>query len=163
MSMPQARALTVLEVVCDVTEPSSIGMAVDTVQHNLGPVDVLVNNAGIMAVAPLLNQSKGHFEEAMDTNFMHTTFAILPGMLKRRKGSIVNIASIGGLIAVPHAALYDQQICSGGLLARLTRGSKVRRCKRPYGLPMVDAHWISSSRQSGWQESGRIWFGSVSA
>jgi short-subunit dehydrogenase len=73
-------------------------------------VEVLVNNAGIMAVAPLLNQSKRHFEEAMDTNFygaMHTTLAILPGMLERRKGSIVNIASIGGLVAVPHMLPYS--------------------------------------------------------
>jgi short-subunit dehydrogenase len=45
----------------------------------------------------------------MDTNFygaMHTTFAILPGMLQRRDGSIVNIASIGGLVAVPHMLPY---------------------------------------------------------
>lgn len=108
--MPQANGPTVLDVVCDVTDPSRIGVAVETVQRNLGPIDVLVNNnAGIMAVAPLLNQSERHFEEAMDTNFygaMHTTFAILPGMLKRRNGSIINIASIGGLVAVPHMLPY---------------------------------------------------------
>jgi NAD(P)-dependent dehydrogenase (short-subunit alcohol dehydrogenase family) len=56
--MPQAKAPTVLEVACDVTDPSSVEAAVERVQHDLGPVEVLVNNAGIMAVAPLLNQSK---------------------------------------------------------------------------------------------------------
>jgi NAD(P)-dependent dehydrogenase (short-subunit alcohol dehydrogenase family) len=109
MLTPDAKGATVLEVVCDVTDRRSVEVAVERVQHDLGPVDVLVNNAGIMAVAPLLNQSKRHFEEAMDTNFygaMHTTFAILPGMLERRKGSIVNIASIGGLVAVPHMLPY---------------------------------------------------------
>ena len=87
VSMPQAKAPTILEVVCDITEPSSIETAVETVQHALGSIDVLVNNAGIMAVAPLLNQSERHFEEAMDTNFygaMHTTFAILPGIFNLR-------------------------------------------------------------------------------
>jgi NAD(P)-dependent dehydrogenase (short-subunit alcohol dehydrogenase family) len=106
---PDAKGSTVLETVCDVTDPRSVEVAVETVQHDLGPVDVLVNNAGIMAVAPLLNQSKRHFEEAMDTNFygaMHTTLAILPRMLQRRTGSIVNIASIGGLVAVPHMLPY---------------------------------------------------------
>jgi short-subunit dehydrogenase len=99
----------VLDVICNVTDPSSVGVAVGTVEHNLGPIDVLVNNAGIMAVAPLLNQSERHFQEAMDTNFygaMHTIFAILPGMLARREGSIVNVASIGGLVAVPHMLPY---------------------------------------------------------
>jgi NAD(P)-dependent dehydrogenase (short-subunit alcohol dehydrogenase family) len=106
---PDAKGSTVLEAVCDVTDPRSVEVAVEAVQHDLGPVDVLVNNAGIMAVAPLLNQSKRHFEEAMDTNFygaMHTTLAILPRMLQRRTGSIVNIASIGGLVAVPHMLPY---------------------------------------------------------
>jgi NAD(P)-dependent dehydrogenase (short-subunit alcohol dehydrogenase family) len=105
----QAKGLKVSEVVCDVTDRHSVGAAVATVEHDLGPIDVLVNNAGIMAVAPFLNQSERHFEEAMDTNFsgaMHTTFAILPGMLNRRNGSIVNIASIGGLVAVPHMLPY---------------------------------------------------------
>jgi NAD(P)-dependent dehydrogenase (short-subunit alcohol dehydrogenase family) len=99
----------VLDVICNVTDPSSVGVAVGTVEHNLGRIDVLVNNAGIMAVAPWVNQSKSHFEEAVNTNFygaMHTTFAILPGMLEQRKGSIVNIASIGGLVAVPHMLPY---------------------------------------------------------
>jgi NAD(P)-dependent dehydrogenase (short-subunit alcohol dehydrogenase family) len=107
--MPQAKATTVLEVVCDVTDPHSVGAAVETVQRDLGPIDVLVNNAGIMAVAPLLNQSERHFQEAMDTNFygaMHTTFAVLSGMLERGEGSIVNVASIGGLVAVPHMLPY---------------------------------------------------------
>lgn len=107
--MPQAKATTVSEVVCDVTDPHMVRAAVETVQRDLGPIDVLVNNAGIMAVAPLLNQSERHFQEAMDTNFygaMHTTFAILPGMLERREGSIINIASIGGLVAVPHMLPY---------------------------------------------------------
>jgi short-subunit dehydrogenase len=110
MPMPQVREPTVLEVVCDVTDPRSVWTAIETVQDKLGPIDVLVNNAGIMAVAPLLNQSRRHFEEAMDTNFygaMHITLAILPGMLERRKGSIVNIASIGGLVAVPHMLPYS--------------------------------------------------------
>jgi NAD(P)-dependent dehydrogenase (short-subunit alcohol dehydrogenase family) len=109
MMLTRGTAQIVLDVLCNVTDPSSVEAAVETVRHDLGPVDVLVNNAGIMAVAPLLNQSKRHFEEAMDTNFygaMHPTFAILPGMLQRRKGSIVNIASIGGLVAVPHMLPY---------------------------------------------------------
>lgn len=107
--MPQAKEPTVLVVVCDVTDPHSVRAAIETVERDLGPIDVLVNNAGIMAVAPLLNQSKRHFEGAMDTNFygpMHATFVILPGMLERREGSIVNIASIGGLVAVPHMLPY---------------------------------------------------------
>jgi NAD(P)-dependent dehydrogenase (short-subunit alcohol dehydrogenase family) len=122
LRMPQVERPTVLEVVCDVRDPGSVKAAVETVTNNLGPIDVLVNNAGIMAVAPLLNQSERHFEEAMDTNFygaVHTTFAILPAMLKRRKGSIVNIASIGGLVAVPHMLAYT---ASKFALVGLSRG-----------------------------------------
>jgi short-subunit dehydrogenase len=98
-----------MEVVCDVTEPSSVKKAVELVHSTLGAIDVLVNNAGIMAVAPLLNQSTKRFHEAMDTNFfgaLNSSLAVLPPMLARGHGAIINVASIGGLIAVPHMLPY---------------------------------------------------------
>jgi short-subunit dehydrogenase len=68
-----------------------------------------VNNAGTMAVAPLLNQSLRRFEEAMDTNFfgaLNCSLEVLSTMLARGHGTIINVASIGGLIAVPHMLPY---------------------------------------------------------
>ena len=62
-----------------------------------------------MTVAPLLNQSPKRFHEAMGTNFFgapNGSLAVLPAMLERRQGAIINIASIGGLIAVPHMLPY---------------------------------------------------------
>lgn len=99
----------VMTVRCDVTDSSSVQSAVAEVSGTLGPIDILVNNAGIIAVAPLANQSIRRFEEAMDTHLygaLHTTEAVLPEMTRRRSGTIVNIASIGGLVAVPHLLPY---------------------------------------------------------
>ncbi|HEX6771301.1 MAG TPA: SDR family NAD(P)-dependent oxidoreductase [Acidobacteriaceae bacterium] len=99
----------VTAVRCDVTDPSTVESAVADASRTLGPIDILVNNAGIIAVAPLANQSVRRFEEAMNTHLygpLHTTQAVLPEMLRRGTGIIVNIASIGGLIAVPHLLPY---------------------------------------------------------
>lgn len=99
----------VMAIRSDVTDLSAVQSAIEEVSRTLGPIDVLVNNAGIIAVAPLANQSERRFEEAIDTHLygpLHTTQAVLPEMLRRRSGMIVNIASIGGLIAVPHLLPY---------------------------------------------------------
>jgi NAD(P)-dependent dehydrogenase (short-subunit alcohol dehydrogenase family) len=96
-------------VICDVTDPASVSAAVKTIQDDLGPIDVLVNDAGIMSVAPVQNQSLTRFHEAMDTNFfgaVNSSLAVLPVMLERGHGAIINIASIGGLISVPHMLPY---------------------------------------------------------
>ena len=68
-------------------------------------MDVLINNAGRIQVGPLEVQTIEDFEEAIAIHFwapLYTTLAVLPEMRERGEGRIVNIASIGGKVAVPH-------------------------------------------------------------
>lgn len=107
--LDRSRNAAVMSVRCDVTDPSMVESAIAEVSRALGPIDILVNNAGIIAVAPMANQSVRRFREAMDTHLygpLHTTEAVLPEMVRRGSGTIVNIASIGGLVAVPHLLPY---------------------------------------------------------
>jgi short-subunit dehydrogenase len=74
-----------------------------------GRVDILVNNAGVITAGPIENQPVEEFHNTMESNFfsaVHGSLAVLPQMLSRGDGSIVNIASIGGKIAVPHMLPY---------------------------------------------------------
>ena len=80
------------------------------VEKHFGRIDVLVNNAGVIQVGPVEDQPLSAFKEAMESNYytaLHTTMAALPEMLERRDGHIVNIASIGGKVAVPHLLPYS--------------------------------------------------------
>ncbi|HTK95168.1 MAG TPA: SDR family oxidoreductase [Terriglobales bacterium] len=99
-----------LTVVCDVGDEAQVErMARDVVEH-YGQVDVLVNNAGVIMVGPLKNQTRADFKEAMDVMFwgtIHTTLAVLPHMFRRGYGRIVNITSMGGRMAVPHMLPYN--------------------------------------------------------
>lgn len=76
----------------------------------LGPIDALVNNAGTIAVGPVDTMEVEDFQEAMDTNFwgpLYAILAVLPDMRRRGAGRIVNVASIGGKISVPHLLPYS--------------------------------------------------------
>jgi NAD(P)-dependent dehydrogenase (short-subunit alcohol dehydrogenase family) len=100
----------ILTVVCDVADRTKVQHAVEVVAHNLGRVDMLINNAGVIQVGPLERMTYGDYQHAMNVHFwgaFHCTEAVLPHMLRRRSGRIVNIASIGGLLAVPHLAPYS--------------------------------------------------------
>jgi short-subunit dehydrogenase len=75
----------------------------------LGPVDVLVNNAGIIAVGPFDHQRPADFEESLRVHLwaaLHAVWEVLPDMRAKRAGRIVNIASFGGKVAVPHLIPY---------------------------------------------------------
>jgi NAD(P)-dependent dehydrogenase (short-subunit alcohol dehydrogenase family) len=96
--------------VCDVTDLYEVRHAVEGVRHQLGEVDVLVNNAGVIQVGPVEEMTLGDYQEAMATHFwapLYATLAVLPSMRQRRQGRIVNITSIGGKVAVPHLVPYD--------------------------------------------------------
>ena len=95
---------------CDLTDKTQLAGFVQNVRQQLGPVDVLINNAGIILVTPYENATETDFRDAMETNFWAAfglINAVLPQMRARRQGRIVNIASIGGKVAVPHLMPYS--------------------------------------------------------
>ncbi len=131
-------------------------------------IDILVNNAGIIEVGPAAAQPLEAFERAMQINFfaaLYTTWAVLPHMMAQlptggRRGSIVNISSIGGKTAVPHmlpysAAKFALVGFSEGLHAEV-RGNGVRVTTVCPGLMRTggEAHAVFV----GDQQAERAWF-----
>lgn len=101
---------SVLAITCDVSERAGVQHAIEIVMQHFGRVDMLINNAGIIQIGPLENMTYADYHHAMNVHFwgaLHCTDAVLPYMRRHRSGRIVNIASIGGLIAVPHLAPYS--------------------------------------------------------
>jgi NAD(P)-dependent dehydrogenase (short-subunit alcohol dehydrogenase family) len=100
----------VLTLTCDVKDPVQVEAMVAEVQERMGPVEVLVNNAGIIQAGPVEAMTLEDFQEAMDTHLwapLYTTLAVLPAMKRRGEGRIVNISSIGGRVSIPHLVPYS--------------------------------------------------------
>jgi 3-oxoacyl-[acyl-carrier protein] reductase len=94
----------------DVADRASVESALETLTAALGPIDVLVNNAGIGKYAPVLDTDVEDFERLMRVNYfgaVYATKAVLPGMVARRRGHIVNVSSIVGRIGTPFEAAYS--------------------------------------------------------
>ncbi len=120
----RAQGGTVLTVVCDVSDREQVMQMMQRIHNEFGPVDVLVNNAGVISVGPIETQTVEDFREAMDVMFwgqVNTILAVLPEMQRRRSGWIANISSIGGKISVPHLIPYScAKFASRGLSEGLT-------------------------------------------
>ncbi|HEY9633875.1 MAG TPA: SDR family NAD(P)-dependent oxidoreductase [Coleofasciculaceae cyanobacterium] len=100
----------VLAVPCDVTDIEQVNKMVQTVRDSFGQINVLINNAGAIAVGPIEVMTPEDYEAAMKIHFwapLYTTLAVLPEMRQRHEGRIVNISSIGGKISVPHLLPYS--------------------------------------------------------
>ncbi|GAB3933955.1 SDR family NAD(P)-dependent oxidoreductase [Larkinella terrae] len=103
---------TVFTYACDITDKTQVTAFIQAVQETVGPVDVLVNNAGTILVTPFEHATEDDFREVMETNFWSAVYAInavLPQMRARKEmgGRIVNIASFGGKVAFPHLMPYS--------------------------------------------------------
>ena len=100
----------VLVVECDVADADRVREMVAVARERNGPVDVLVNNAGVIQVGPMEEMRAADYEQSLRIHFwaaLHTTLAVLPDMKARGAGRIVNISSIGGKVAVPHLLPYS--------------------------------------------------------
>lgn len=93
----------------DVTDQSTIQPAIAAATEKFGPIDVLINNAGYGLVGPYEACSEAEIRRQFETNvfgLMAVTSAFLPDFRHRREGMIINIASIGGKLALPLYSLY---------------------------------------------------------
>jgi NAD(P)-dependent dehydrogenase (short-subunit alcohol dehydrogenase family) len=98
----------VFPVVCDVRNEAAVVRAVNAIVGEMGRLDVLINNAGVIQVMPYAHAQPEDFRDSLDTHFWgpyYLTRACLPH-LARRRGRIVNVSSIGGRISVPHLMPY---------------------------------------------------------
>ena len=97
-------------VPCDVTDPAQVFALAETAGERLGRVDILVNNAGVVISAPLKSLTLEQWSLTMAVNATGVflcTKALLPGMVERGWGRVVNIASIAGKTGGPYISAYS--------------------------------------------------------
>lgn len=105
-----AEGLAIELIALDVRDDASVTAAVDEVQRRHGPVDVLVNNAGVGDSAPLETMPLAQAQAVFDTNVwgaLRTIRAVLPGMRARHTGVVMNISSLAARVpAMPYNGVY---------------------------------------------------------
>ncbi|HXD87226.1 MAG TPA: SDR family oxidoreductase [Urbifossiella sp.] len=109
MAELQERGARVAAIECDVADRNRVREFLAVARRQNGPIDVLVNNAGIIQVGPMEAMREEDYDESLRIHFwasLYTSLEVLPEMKARGCGRIVNIASIGGKIAVPHLLPY---------------------------------------------------------
>jgi len=145
----------VLVLELDVCDGDAWRTVVAQVESELGPVDILVNNAGIMIVGHYLDVEESHERRQMDINVWGVLYgqrAVLPTMIRRQSGHIVNIASVAGRVGTPFAAVY-----SGSKFAVVGITEAVAMEVRDFGVhctvvcpSLVETELISGTRRPRW-------------
>jgi 3alpha(or 20beta)-hydroxysteroid dehydrogenase len=122
----------------DVTSETEWTGIVDAVLAEHGRLDVLINNAGILAVAPLTMTTEAEYRRVIDVNQIGTFLgmkAVVPHMVENRRGSIINISSVAGLIGSPGLFAYG---ASKWAVRGMTKS--VAREVAPFGVRVNSIH-----------------------
>ncbi|MFI5357399.1 MAG: SDR family oxidoreductase [Opitutales bacterium] len=136
---------------CDVSDERAVAELRRAVTKRFGAVEVLVNNAGSFAGAPLLKFSVAEFDRLIAVNLRSVFLvsrAFLPGMVRRRRGDIFNMSSVAGQVAFPGGAGYSAAKFGVAGLSKVMRAELkdqgVRVC-----CVYPGATWTPSWRASG--------------
>jgi 3-oxoacyl-[acyl-carrier protein] reductase len=100
---------TVVAVPAGVRRATDISSLVRRIEQELGPIEILVNNAGVGYFGPVQDASEANWDTVLDTNLKSVFLlskAVAPGMIERRSGHIVNIASLSGKSAFAGGSIY---------------------------------------------------------
>ena len=122
VSTLQSADISASALVADVTQQEQITAAIDRYEAETGPVDILINNAGMQHRAPLDEFDADVFAQMIDVNLkaaFYASQALARHMIKRQYGKIINIASVMSLLARPGIAPYT---ATKGAIANLTKG-----------------------------------------
>ena len=151
----EALGVTAITTVCDVVEPADRARLIERTESELGPIDILVNNAGIERVR--------RFEEAAEADFTDTlainleapillTRAVVPGMLERKRGHVVNIASGAGKVGVPYGSSY---CASKHGLVGFTNALRAEYRSSPVGFSVVCPGFVTDAGMyDRWEQQG---------
>ena len=133
----------------DLTDTAEIENFARAVEEAIGPLDILVNNAGVEFGKSFLDQTREELEQTTVINLlavMELTRVVLPGMVERRRGHVVNIASIAGKVAVPLLASYA---ASKHGVVGFTHSVRAELGPEPVGMTVVCPTYISRAGMYG--------------
>lgn len=128
--------------VCDVSARSQVNRAVEAAEAQFGPIDVLVNNAGISESAPFASMTDELWERTLAVNLTGTYYcmrAVAPGMFARRSGRIINIASSAAKVGYAYTAAY---VASKHGVLGLTRAVAIEAASRGVTVNAICPGWI---------------------
>lgn len=126
----RARGVRCIPVTTDVRVHADCERFVATATAELGPPDILVNNAGYAILDSLVEASLEDVEDLMTTNYLGSLYcmkAVLPGMIERGSGAIVNISSIVGLMGYASMGAYGATKAAIAILTEAVRNEVVDR------------------------------------
>jgi 3-oxoacyl-[acyl-carrier protein] reductase len=142
-------------VACDVADGTQVEAAIAATEAALGPIDILVNNAGLTRDNILLRLTESDWDTVLDANLkgaFFTTKAVVKGMMKRRSGRIVNVASIVGLTGNKGQANYAAS--KAGLIG-FTKSVAKEYASRGVLVNAIAPGFIETDMTSALPEDGR--------
>ena len=130
----------------DVTDESAVAAAVETIEAQVGPIDVLVNNAGIIKRVPLLEMELGDWEEVIRTDLTGVfvmTRAVVRGMIERGGGKVINICSMMSELGRTSVGAYA---AAKGGLKMLTRNMATEWAKHNIQVNGIGPGYFATSQ-----------------